>query len=272
MSWGHRGGRSDWEKGGSGHFGGEEQWPNRERGNRRHSDRYDNQGHHGQGGHDRKMIQNHSFRKIKVENTLLNRGKGGSMTSTSVAAEGTVGTMIVAPVDIGIMADVVVVGETATEKYLAKARHFYCLFQRDRSRSPPRYNRNDDSKWPSMEERESNISNQRHQRYDNHHHQHYDQPKTTLQITGVPQSVTAEMIKATLEMKQVFVRSCQLASTREPGNCHFLFSLGDHFPNFHNLLFICSFWCKTLVRYFYPRVYGVEKSHENTLWGSIFSC
>ena len=61
MSWGHRGGRSDWEKGGSGHFGGEEQWPNRERGNRRHSDRYENQGHHGQGGHDRKTVRNAIF-------------------------------------------------------------------------------------------------------------------------------------------------------------------------------------------------------------------
>lgn len=87
-----------------------------------------------------------------------------------------------------------------------------------------------------MEERESNISSQRGQHHHhhqnhrggghhNHHHdRHYgnnghnpDAPKTTLIVRNVPQSVTGEMIKATLELKQVFVRSCQLASTREPG-------------------------------------------------------
>jgi hypothetical protein len=103
---------------------------------------------------------------------------------------------------------------------------------RDRSRSPPRYNdrrgddrrydssrhehrdrrnsyRNDDSKWPSRD-----TGGHHHQ---NRSYQNYNEPKTTLVIKGVPQGMPADTIRAELEKMDLFVRTCQLATTREPG-------------------------------------------------------
>ena len=56
MSWNHRGGRSDWEKGGGptqGHFGDQhqDQWRGNNRG--RNNDRYND--HSSGGGHDRSL-------------------------------------------------------------------------------------------------------------------------------------------------------------------------------------------------------------------------
>ena len=53
MSWGHRGGRSDWEKPTQGHFGDQhqDQWRGNNRG--RNNDRYND---HGGGGHDRSVF------------------------------------------------------------------------------------------------------------------------------------------------------------------------------------------------------------------------
>jgi hypothetical protein len=45
----------------------------------------------------------------------------------------------------------------------------------------------------------------------------HNQPKTTLVVKGVPQGMTSDMIKTELENQNLHVRSCQVSTTREPG-------------------------------------------------------